>query len=127
VSQLRDRMIEHLRLRGRAQNTIDAYTRCVRKFFVFTKVPPARVQSEHVRAYLLRLMDDRHVSCASRGVYVGAIKFSNPRLIVCCTSARPLTLTCRSGSGIATHFVYSPRQSIGRWRGIIGAIRSEST
>lgn len=75
MSQLRDRMIEDLRLRGRAQNTIDAYTRCVRKFFEFTKVPPARVQSEHVRAYLLHLMDDRHLSCASHGVYVGAIKF----------------------------------------------------
>jgi integrase/recombinase XerD len=75
MSQLRDRMVEDLRLRGRAQNTIKTYTRCVSKFFDWSQVPPGRVQSEHVRRFVLHLMDDRHLSCSSHDVYVGAIKF----------------------------------------------------
>lgn len=75
MSQLRDTMIEDLRLRGRAQNTVDTYTRCVRKFFDWSKIAPARVQPADVRAFLVHLMDERHLSCASHDVYVGALKF----------------------------------------------------
>jgi integrase/recombinase XerD len=73
--QLRDRMIEDLRLRGRAPCTVETYTRCVGKFFEWVKRPPTRVQSENVRAFALYLMDERHLSCSSHDVYVGAIKF----------------------------------------------------
>jgi site-specific recombinase XerD len=73
--QLRDRMIEDLRLRGCAPDTVETYTRCVRKFFEWAKLRPTRVQPENVRAFALHLMDERHLSCSSHDVYVGAIKF----------------------------------------------------
>ena len=72
---LRDQMIEDLRLRGRAQNTIDTYVRCVRKFVEWAGEQPARLTDQHVRGFLLYLMDERRLSCASHDVYVGAIKF----------------------------------------------------
>ena len=72
---LRDQMIEDLWLRGRAQNTIDTYARCVRRFVEWTGVQPARLTDQHVRGFLLHLMDERHVSCASHDVSVSAIKF----------------------------------------------------
>ena len=75
MSQLRDRMIEDLRLRGRAQNTIDTYVRCVRKLVEWAGVAPSKIDATIVRAFLLYLMDERRLSAASHGVYVGAIVF----------------------------------------------------
>jgi site-specific recombinase XerD len=72
---LRDQMIEDLRLRGRAQNTIDTYVRCVRMLVDWAGVPPARLTAEQLRGFLLYLMDERHLGCASHDVYVGAIRF----------------------------------------------------
>ncbi len=72
---LRDQMIEDLRLRGRAQNTIDTYVRCVRKLVQWAGVQPARLTDQHVRGFLLHLMDERRLSSASHDVYVGTIKF----------------------------------------------------
>ena len=75
MRRLRDRMIEDLRLRGRAQNTIDTYVRCVRKLVEWAEVPPSQIDADRVRAFVLHLMGDRHLSCSSHDVYVGAIKF----------------------------------------------------
>jgi site-specific recombinase XerD len=68
-------MIEDLRLRGRADNTIKTYVRCVRKFFEWARVVPSKVDATLVRGFLLYLMDERKLSAASHGVYVGAIVF----------------------------------------------------
>lgn len=75
MSRLRDRMTEDLRLRGRAQNTIDAYVRCVRMLIEWACMPPSKIDALIVRAFLLYLMDERGLSAASHGVYVGAIMF----------------------------------------------------
>lgn len=75
MSQLRDRMVEDLRLRGLAKNTIDAYVRCVRKLVEWAGVAPSKIDATIVRAFLLYLMDERRLSAASHGVYVGAIVF----------------------------------------------------
>jgi len=42
MSRLRDRMIEDLRLHGRADNTIRTYVRCVRKLVEWAGVAPGR-------------------------------------------------------------------------------------
>jgi len=59
MSRLRDRMIEDLRLRGRADNTIDTYVRCVRKLVEWAGVAPGKINAAMVRAFLLYLMDER--------------------------------------------------------------------
>lgn len=75
MSRLRDRMIEDLRLRGRADNTIDTYVRCVRKLVEWAGVAPGKIDAAMVRAFLLYLMDERGLAASSHGVYAGAITF----------------------------------------------------
>jgi integrase/recombinase XerD len=75
MSRLRDRMIEDLRLRGRADNTIDTYVRCVRKLVEWAGVAPGKINAAMVRAFLLYLMDERGLAASSHGVYAGAITF----------------------------------------------------
>ena len=75
MSRLRDRMIEDLRLRGRADNTIDTYVRCVRKLVEWAGVAPGKIDAAMVRAFLLYLMDERALAASSHGVYAGAITF----------------------------------------------------
>ena len=75
MSRLRDRMIEDLRLRGRADNTIDTYVRCVRKLVEWAGVAPSKINAAMVRAFLLYLMDERGLAASSHGVYAGAITF----------------------------------------------------
>jgi len=75
MSQLRDRMIEDLRLRGRADNTINTYVPCVSRFFQWAGVTPNKVDAGIVRAFLLYLVNDRRLSASSHDVYAGAIKF----------------------------------------------------
>ena len=53
MSRLRDRMIEDLRLRGSADNTIDTYVRCVRKLVGWAGVAPGKINAAMVRAFLL--------------------------------------------------------------------------
>lgn len=45
------------RLRGRAQNTIDTYVRCVRKFVEWAGLQPALLTDQHVRGFLLYLIE----------------------------------------------------------------------
>ena len=75
MSQLRDRMIEDLRLRGRAENTINTYVPCVSRFFEWAGVTPNKVDAGIVRAFLLHLVNERRLSPSSHDVYAGAIKF----------------------------------------------------
>lgn len=75
MSQLRDRMIEDLRLRGRAENTINSYVPCVRRFFEWAGVTPNKVDAAIVRAFLLYLVNERQLGPSSHDVYAGAIKF----------------------------------------------------
>ena len=75
MGALCDRMVEDLVVRGRAQNTIDAYCRCVGKFVEYWQQPPGRLTGEHVRKYLVYLAMERKLSAASQNVYAAAIGF----------------------------------------------------
>jgi hypothetical protein len=73
MSQLRDRMIEDLRLRGRAENTINTYVPCVHRFIEWAGVTPNKVDAGIVRSFLLYLVNERRLSPSSHDVYVGRI------------------------------------------------------
>ena len=62
MTPLRRRMIDDMILRNFTRSTIDAYVRCVARFAGYFHCPPDRLGPEHVRSYLLHLLNDRHVS-----------------------------------------------------------------
>ena len=55
MGELRDRMIEDLRLRALAPSTQRSYVRCARKFAAFHRRSPAELGESEVRAFLLHL------------------------------------------------------------------------
>lgn len=62
MTPLRRRMIDDMTLRNFTRSTIDAYVRCVARFARSFHCPPDRLGREHVRSYLLHLLQERHVS-----------------------------------------------------------------
>jgi integrase/recombinase XerD len=62
MTPLRRRMIEDMTLRNRAPKTIRAYTGYVADFARYFHAPPDRLGPEHVRSYLLHLLQERQAS-----------------------------------------------------------------
>ena len=57
MTELRTRMIDDLRIRNYSPNTIDVYVRQVAFFSRHFGVSPDRLGPEHVRVYLLHLVN----------------------------------------------------------------------
>ena len=62
MTPLRQRMLEDLQLRNLSENTQEAYVRAVAQLAKFYNLSPERLTREQVRAYLVHLVKDRHVS-----------------------------------------------------------------
>jgi len=62
MTPLRRRMIDDMTLRNFTQATIEAYVRCVARFALHFHSSPDLLGREHVRAYLLHLLQEQHVS-----------------------------------------------------------------
>jgi len=62
MTPLRRRMIDDMTLRNFTTATIDAYVRCVARFATHFHCSPDRLGREHVRSYLLHLLNQQHVS-----------------------------------------------------------------
>ena len=62
MTELRQRMIEELRLRNYSPNTIDTYIRCVAKFAQHFGLLPDRLGPEHVRQYQWFLVQRKKVA-----------------------------------------------------------------
>jgi len=62
MTPLRRRMIDDMTLRNFTKATIKAYVRAVARFARYFRCPPDRLGREHVRAYLLHLLNEQHVS-----------------------------------------------------------------
>ena len=62
MTPLRRRMIDDMTLRNFTPATIRAYVRCVARFAGTSGAPPDRLGPEHVRSYLLHLLQERNVS-----------------------------------------------------------------
>ena len=62
MTPLRRRMIDDMTLRNLTKATIDAYVRAVARFATHFHRSPDLLGREHVRAYLLHLLQEQHVS-----------------------------------------------------------------
>lgn len=75
MTRLRERMIQELRLRNRAETTIVSYVRAIRQYAEFFGRSPDQLSSQHVREYLLHLIEKRKVSQSTYNQQVAALRF----------------------------------------------------
>jgi integrase/recombinase XerD len=75
MTELRRRMIEELRLRNHAPNTITVYIRCVAQFAQHLRLSPDGLGPEHIRQYQLFLVQSKKVSWPLFNQAVCALRF----------------------------------------------------
>lgn len=75
MTPLRRRMIEDMRLRNFSPHTQSAYVRAVAGFALHFHKSPEELTSEHVRQYLLHLVQDKRVSWSLYNVTRCALQF----------------------------------------------------
>jgi site-specific recombinase XerD len=75
MGQLREKMLEDLKLRRYRPGTIEAYLRCARAFAAYHRRPPEEMGEEEIRKFLLHLIDERKASPSSHKMYLAAVKF----------------------------------------------------
>lgn len=75
MGQLRDQMLEDLRLRSYSRRTCKHYVDCARAFVAYHRRPPQEMGELEVREFLMHLAEVRHASPATRKMHVAGIKF----------------------------------------------------
>ena len=75
MTPLRQRMVEDLRLRNRSAGTIENYVRAVAQFARHFKRSPDQLNREHVRQYLLHLIEKEKASWSRCNVVRCALQF----------------------------------------------------
>jgi integrase/recombinase XerD len=75
MTPLRRRMIDDMTLRNFTKATIEAYVRCVVRFARHFRSSPDLLGPEQVRAYLLHLLQERHVSLSYYKLTRCALRF----------------------------------------------------
>jgi len=81
MTPLRQRMLEELQLRNLSETTIHTYLRLVERFAKHFGTSPAKLGADHVRRYLLHLLNDRKDTWATVQVNRGALKFLYVRVL----------------------------------------------
>jgi len=72
---LKTKMEADLKLRNLRPKTQAIYLNCIRDFAKFHHQSPERLGTEHVRAFLLHLREERKLSPSTQKVHVAALKF----------------------------------------------------
>lgn len=75
MTQLRQRMIEDLQLRGLSERTQEMYIRAVRQLAEHYHKPPDRITEEELRDYFLYLKNVKHYSRSASTIALCGIKF----------------------------------------------------
>jgi integrase/recombinase XerD len=75
MTELRQRMIEDLQLRGLSDETRDAYVGAVKQLAAYYGKSPDRISEEELRQYFLYLQNDKRVSSSTFKVALCGIKF----------------------------------------------------
>lgn len=81
MTPLRQRMLEELQLRNLSETTTHTYLRLVERFAKHFGASPAKLGPDHVRRYLLHLLNDRKATWATVQVNRGALKFLYVRVL----------------------------------------------
>jgi integrase/recombinase XerD len=84
MGEVRDRMEADLRLRNLRPNTQAAYLTTAKALAAWHRRSPELLGAEDVRAFLVHLQTDRHVSASTLCVYLAALRF-----LFCVTLGRP--------------------------------------
>jgi site-specific recombinase XerD len=74
-------MQEDLRLRNYSPRTIHSYTRIVAEFASYFRKSPDRLGPEHIRAWLLYLLDERKLAWGTLQCARSALKFLYTRTL----------------------------------------------
>ncbi len=75
MTPLRRRMIEDMTLRNFTPKTVQAYVRCVARFARYFQTSPDLLGPEHLRTYLLHLLQERRVSMSYYNLTRCALRF----------------------------------------------------
>lgn len=75
MTELRQRMIEDLRLRNFSENTVVCYVRAVRQYAQHFGKSPDRLDAGHLRQYLLHLLEVQKVAQGTYNQKVAALRF----------------------------------------------------
>lgn len=75
MTELRERMIEDLQLRGLAVRTQEAYVLAVRQLANYYQKPPDQLEDEDLREYFLYLMNVKKVARSTSTIALCGIKF----------------------------------------------------
>ena len=73
--ELYQRLVDDLRLAGKAKRTVYGYVRAVRKLAEFHQKRPDQVSEDEVRHYLLHLIVDLEVAAGTQSVILSGLKF----------------------------------------------------
>lgn len=75
MTPLRQRMVDELRLRNYADNTVERYVDSVESFARYFHRSPDRMGPEQIRQYLLHLIEDRNAAPNTVQIHRAALRF----------------------------------------------------
>jgi hypothetical protein len=125
MTQLRQRMIQDLKLRGFAEKTQQSYVAAVRALAGYYKTSPDLLSQEQVRRFFLYLIDEKKAAKSTVTIHLTGIKFFYERTLGWAASGRQLAMDPLPATAMKLHgtqFTYRIR--IGDYRLVYDVLES---
>lgn len=88
MTELRERMLEDLKLHGLAKSTQNLYVRAVQQLAKYSRKPPDQITEEELRQYFLYLTQVKKIAPSTLTVAVCGIRFFSRRTSGRCMNVR---------------------------------------